>query len=78
MFLLSGISTGGIVGIVLGILILILLVGIIIFFIFSGGINLPGKSKAPLDIGSVGFDNAVYSAGSGSVQVKEKDPTSVA
>ena len=67
-------------GIVIGILIIIGLIGIIIFFIFSGGINLPGKSKSPLDIGSVGFDNALYNAGSGSVQVNDgvADPSSVA
>ncbi|XP_072020262.1 macrophage mannose receptor 1-like [Amphiura filiformis] len=76
----TGVASGGIVGIIIAILVIILLVGIIVFFVFTKG--LPGKSKGPLDIGSVGFDNALYNASAGAVQVTEKatvgDPTTVA
>ena len=72
-------SAGGVIGIVIGVIALLGLVGILGFFVY---VKRSGN-KSPLDIGSVGFDNALYNSGqSGAVQVNEKgsinDPTSVA
>ena len=64
----TGVSTGVIIGIILAVLVAILFIGLVAFFMVTRASN---KSKAPLDIGTVGFDNAVYHTDTGVVQVQD-------
>ena len=65
----GALSSGGIVGIIIAFLVLLALAGLVIFFVVTR--NSP--KKPALDIGSVGFDNALYSATKGTVKVSDKN-----
>ncbi|XP_072020680.1 macrophage mannose receptor 1-like isoform X2 [Amphiura filiformis] len=68
----GGMSSGGIIGLVIGTLLLILAAGLIIFFVVTH----KSSKKATLDIAGrdvAGFDNALYRAKKESVQVKDED-----
>ena len=67
-------SAGGIFGVIIAALVLILAAGLIIFFVVSR----TSSKSGTLDIGSVGFDNALYSASKGTVHVSDKKDNDIA
>ncbi|XP_038077198.1 lymphocyte antigen 75-like [Patiria miniata] len=67
----SGVSAGVIIGIILAVLVAVLLIALVACFLKSRS----KTTKAPLDIGTVGFDNAMYSVST--EEVKVSDPTTI-
>ena len=61
-------------GIVLAVIVIIFIVVLVAFFLVTRS----NKSKAPLDIGTVGFDNAIYNTDTGEVTVSDNTIPSAA
>ncbi|KAJ8036335.1 Macrophage mannose receptor 1 [Holothuria leucospilota] len=74
----TGLSPGGIAGIVIAIIAVICLASVVIFFFITRKSS-PSVAKTPGLPPSVGFDNALYSSGEkeGKVQIGSLDPTAL-